>query len=163
MLQKVFFRRKTEASLVDASIRNLLGYRFRHPELLVTALTHPSHAFENSLDSNQRLEFLGDAVLSLVVAEELFRAHPKAQEGELTQRRSEIVQGVTLTRIAREMGLGHYLFLGRGEEKQGGRRTSSNLANVLESIIGAIYLDRGMEPARDFIRRQILSREGCRG
>ena len=138
------------------NISAVLGYRFRNKALLHRALTHPSFAFENNLPSNQRLEFLGDAVLSLIVAERLFRKLPEAPEGILTQRRADFVQKTTLAELGRKMALGRFLLLGKGEEKQGGRQTPSNLANVLESLIGAIYLDGGLEPARRFIEKNFF-------
>ncbi|MFH2068303.1 MAG: ribonuclease III domain-containing protein [Candidatus Omnitrophota bacterium] len=137
-------------------LEKLLGYFFKDKELLIQALTHPSFAFENNVPSNERLEFLGDAVLSLVAAERLYKLFPEASEGILTQRRAEIVQGTNLTILSQKMGLGKYLFLGKGEKKQGGHRTPSNLANVLEAIIGAIYLDGGIREGRVFIHRHFL-------
>jgi ribonuclease III len=139
-----------------AELEKILGYFFRSKELLVEALTHPSFAFENGVTSNERLEFLGDAVLSLVVAERLFKLFPEAREGMLTQRRAEFVQGTTLTVLSRNMGLGRFLRLGKGEKKQGGHKTASNLANVLEAIIGAIYLDGGIRASRGFIHRHFF-------
>ena len=137
-------------------MEKVLAYSFQNKDLLIQALTHPSFAFENGVPSNERLEFLGDAVLSLVAAERLYKLFPDASEGILTQRRAEIVQGTNLTALSQKMGLGKYLFLGKGEKKQGGHRTPSNLANVLEAIIGAIYLDSGIRESRVFIHRHFL-------
>lgn len=137
-------------------LEKVLGYSFQNKELLIQALTHPSFAFENNVPSNERLEFLGDAVLSLVAAERLYKLFPEASEGLLTRRRAEIVQGTNLTALSQKMGLGKYLFLGKGEKKQGGHRTPSNLANVLEAIIGAIYLDSGIREGRVFIHHHFL-------
>ncbi len=138
-------------------LEELHGYRFRDRELLRRALTHPSYAFEHGQPSNERLEFLGDAVLSLLVAERLYRDRPEAAEGDLTQRRAELVRGTYLAVKARDLQLGSFLGLGRGEEKQGGRRTPSNLANALEAVIGAIFLDGGLQSARQFIQRHFTA------
>lgn len=142
-----------------SELEKVLGYVFKNKGRLMEALTHPSFAFENNLPSNQRLEFLGDAVLSLVVAEELFESFPQAPEGMLTQRRADIVQGKSLTVISRRLGLGKFLRLGKGEEKQGGRKTPSNLANVLEAIIGALYLDSGIRASRVFIKQHFFGKK----
>ncbi|TDA65648.1 MAG: ribonuclease III [Clostridia bacterium] len=128
--------------------------------ILNTALTHPSYAFENRLDaveSNQRLEFLGDAVLGLVVAEFLYRRFPHRPEGELTRMRAAMVCEPTLARVARKLDLGRYLLLGRGEELSGGRERPSILADVFEAVCGAICLDVGLEAAREFILGQLSS------
>jgi ribonuclease-3 len=124
-----------------------LGYTFNRPDLLETALTHRSH----HRDHNERLEFLGDAALGLVFAEDLFRAYPQATEGELSRLRSSLVNRDTLARIARGFDLGQYLRLGTGESKNGGLDRDSNLANALEALIGAIYLDGGLERCRECV------------
>ncbi len=139
-------------------LEKALGYSFRKKDLLFMALTHPSYAFENNLPSNERLEFLGDAVLSLIVAEKLYQRCPLASEGRLSQRRAEFVQKATLTEISQRLGLGRFLLLGKGEKKQGGERTPSNLANALEAVIGAIYLDGGIRPTRSFIQRHFFKK-----
>ena len=99
------------------------------------------------------MEFLGDAILELVVSDILYRKHPQAAEGELTEKRASLVNGKKLAVIARKLSLGKFLFLGKGEDAQGGRELSSNLANALEAIIGAIFLDRGLRAAVRFIRK----------
>lgn len=135
-----------------------LGYEFRDPGLLLLALTHRSYLNENRSQSehNERLEFLGDAVLELAVTEHLFRAFPDRPEGELTAWRSSLVKGERLAAVARDLQLGENLRLSRGEERSGGRSKGYLLANAFEAVIGAIYLDGGFEPARDFIGRQLL-------
>ncbi|MCK4244487.1 MAG: ribonuclease III [Candidatus Omnitrophica bacterium] len=133
----------------------ILGYRFKRKSLLKEALTHSSFAYENNLSSNERMEFLGDAVLEMVVSNILYRRYPKAAEGELTEKRASLVNGKHLASIAKKLSLGKFLFLGKGEEAQGGRELTSNLANGLEAIIGAIFLDGGLVPARRFIKRII--------
>lgn len=124
-------------------------------ELLTVALTHRSFAFENGgLPTNERLEFLGDAVLGLVITEELFRRHPDRPEGDLAKLRSSIVNTNALAGVARELcgdGLGHHLLLGRGELNTGGADKSSILADGMESLIGAVYVEHGMETARTMV------------
>jgi ribonuclease III len=132
-----------------------LGVSFRDRSLLLAALTHPSYANEHAADptpTNERLEFLGDAALSLVVAETLYSRFPDVQEGRLTEWRAYVVQGPTLSRIARErIALGGFLRLGRGEEQTGGRERDGNLERGYEAVIGALYLDQGIEAVRVFV------------
>ena len=141
------------------SIETRLGYKFRNPLLLAEALTHPSLAYESQRPhfDNQRLEFLGDAVLQLIVTEELFRLFPDFPEGQMTKLRSRIVSRRALGRFALEMNLGDYVLLGKGEESTGGRRRVSTLADAFEALIGAIYLDAGFPPARQMILRVMQS------
>lgn len=121
-------------------------------ELMATALTHPSYAQESNLiANNQRLEFLGDAVLSFVVAEYLYNQYPQQAEGELTKIRARVVCEPALSQVAGQLNLGQYLLLGKGEEKSGGRNRPSILADAVEAVIGAVYLDQGYAAARDFI------------
>lgn len=123
-------------------------------ELLTQALTHPSYVFENvkrGLEHNQRLEFLGDAVLGLVIAEDLFQRYPDRPEGELTKMRAAIVCEPTLAKNAMELGLGQFLRLGRGEEMSGGRERPSILADAFESVTGALYLSLGLAGVRAFV------------
>lgn len=120
-----------------------LGYKFKNPALLKTALTHSSYANEFSTESNERLEFLGDAVLGLVVARLLYDNHPRASEGKLSKQRSAIVSRVNFAKFTRELRIDKHIILGKGEERTGGRDRESNLAGAFEAIIGAIYLDGG--------------------
>ena len=133
----------------------LIGASFHNIDLLRTALTHPSYANEHPDEgtaTNERLEFLGDAVLGLVVARALYLRFPGVQEGRLTEWRAQLVQGVTLSRIAADtLDLGRWLRLGRGEEITGGREREGNLERAYEAIIGALYLDSGLEVARGFV------------
>lgn len=124
-----------------------LGYFFADLGLLELALTHRSFGGKN----NERLEFLGDSILNYVIAEDLFHRFPKAKEGELSRLRASLVKGDTLAELAREFGLGDYLKLGAGELKSGGFRRDSILADAVEGIIGAIYLDAGMDVCREHI------------
>ena len=129
---------------------------FHDPSLLEQALMHSSYLNENpaaGLSSNERLEFLGDAVLGMVMAEKLYHDLPGADEGQLTAMRSGLVRGQTLAEIARSVALGDYLFMGKGEEARGGRNNESNLSGALEALIAAVYLDSGFGKARDFILR----------
>ena len=125
--------------------------------LIALALAHPSYAQEkNKINTNQRLEFLGDAVLNLVVAEYIFKRYPEKAEGELTKIRSRVVCESALDNWAHEMQLGKYLLLGKGEDKSGGRGRKSILADTVEAVIGAIYLDQGFQGAADFIKSYLI-------
>ncbi len=135
-----------------------MGVTFLDPAILLVALTHPSYANEHTEDApetNERLEFLGDAVLGLVVAEALYARYPLEAEGRLTERRAQLVMGPTLARVAGALGLGEALLLGRGEEGTGGRSRDRNLERVYEAIVGALLLDQGLEAARIFIHRTL--------
>ena len=123
-------------------------------DLVELAVIHRSYAYENGgLPTNERLEFLGDSVLGLVVTEELFRRHPDLPEGQLAKLRAAVVNARALAEVARELDIGRYLRLGRGEEASGGRDKSSILADAVEALIGAFYLDRGTEAARELVLR----------
>jgi len=136
------------------ALDRLLGVRFRDASLRETALTHRSYAFENGLDvNNERLEFLGDAVLGVVVTDMAFREFPEMPEGELAKLRAAIVNMGALAEVARDLGIGRYVRLGKGEEMSGGRDKSSILADAFEALLGAVYLDRGMTAARRLIVR----------
>ena len=140
-------------------LENAIGYRFRDISLLRNALSHSSYANErwhNSLMSNERLEFLGDSILGMVVAEYLYRNFPDRPEGELTRMRADMVCERALANVANRLGLGQHLLLGHGEERFGGRGRDSILADAVESVIAATYLDGGMEAAVAFIRKFIL-------
>ena len=142
------------------AIEAKLDYSFKNRGLLVNALTHSSYANENrgrSCESNERLEFLGDSVLGLVVADALYRRFPDMPEGRMTRMRAQLVCEESLHHVASELGLGEYMRLGRGEEHTGGRKRASILADAVEAVIAALYLDGGMETARGFIERHILS------
>lgn len=133
-----------------------LGHRFRTPEWLEQALTHPTYAYEaGGGTSNQRLEFLGDAVLSLVISRYLFESFPTWPEGQLTKVRAAVVAAPTLARRAGELGVGAVLRLGRGEARMGGRARESNLADAFEALVAAIYLDAGLDAARAFVLREL--------
>ncbi len=142
-----------------ASLETTLGHRFRDPSLAQAALTHPSYAAERpDLVSYERLEFLGDAVLGFVIADELFRRYPDAEEGRLTKHRIALVSGGTLATIARECAIDRLLLVGEGERRTGGSRKSSVLENALEALIGAVYLDGGIDAARRVIVRLFAGR-----
>src|SRR5208337_2279457 len=168
------FRIKPIEAHVESDLTELeaeLGHSFAHTELLVRALTHRSLANERAAseqafvggkikatatDDNERLEFLGDAVLGLVVAEALFLLHPEWQEGELTRVRSQLVSRQHLAEVASAIGLGSHLRLSRGEEKGGLRRKSTVLSNTMEAVLGALFLDGGLEPVTAFVRRWVM-------
>ena len=130
-------------------LRKSLGYQFNDVRLLEQALTHRSAAGEN----NERLEFLGDAVLDFVISEVVFRSHANAPEGDLSRLRSSLVKDASLAELAASLGLGEHLILGSGERKTGGHRRESILADSLEALFGAVYLDAGIKAARAVIER----------
>ncbi len=140
-------------------LETAIGYRFSNISLLQNALAHSSYANErwhNGLMSNERLEFLGDSVLGMLVADYLYRSFPDRPEGELTRMRADMVCEKTLARVAHSLNLGQHLLLGKGEEQGGGRSRDSILADAVESVIAACYLDGGMEAAIAFVEKFIL-------
>ena len=141
-------------------LEEAIGYRFHNISLLQNALTHSSYANErwhNSLRSNERMEFLGDSILGMVVADYLYRNFSDRPEGELTRMRADMVCETSLAQAAEKLALGSHLLLGHGEERFGGRTRASILADAVESVIAACYLDGGMEAAKSFIRRFLLT------
>lgn len=152
-----------------ADLEAALDYRFRDPGLLTQALTHSSQAREmdsqasgestRRAQDNEQLEFLGDSILSLVTSEELFRRFPEFSEGELSKLRAHVVSEKHLVLVARHLSLGDHLRLGRGEEKSGGRAKTALLADAVEAVLAAIYLDGGLEQARKFVLREVLAPE----
>jgi len=152
-------------SLEVETLEQALGHEFASPRLLQQALTHSSQAREleaqrsggvERAEDNEQLEFLGDAVLSLVTTEELFRRFPQFSEGQLSKLRAHLVSKNHLIHIAERLQLGKYLRLGRGEEKSGGRGKAALLVDALEAVLGAVYLDAGLEPTRAIILKQIV-------
>ncbi|WP_158748286.1 ribonuclease III [Acidobacterium sp. S8] len=147
-------------------LERALGHKFEREHLLVQALTHSSLAHEHHLseiagdeappEDNEQLEFLGDAVIGLLVAESLFKRFPELSEGELTRLRSALVSRKHLGQVGARLKLGKYLLLGKGEERSGGRKKSALLANGIEAVIAALYLDAGLEIARAFVEREVL-------
>lgn len=164
-LRRRLWRRPATVSSTEPEINKQeelerkLGYRFDDVHLLRQALTHRSHVHVTGMDrleSNERLEFLGDAVLGLLVNEFLYEEFEGKEEGDLTKIKSLLVCGATLARVGDRFGLGQHLFLSRSEAGTGGRKRESILADATEALIGAIYLDGGLEKAREFISRSIL-------
>lgn len=145
-----------------AALQQRLGYQFRDENLLRVALTHPSVAHESGKEAehNQRLEFLGDAVLGLVLTQKLYEQFPGYDEGPLTQARAQLVNHKSLTEQAQALHLGAHLVLSRGEEMHGGRERPSSLADAFEAVIGAIFLDGGFDAARKFILHEFNSAFG---
>ena len=138
------------------SLETELGIYFERKDLLRQALIHSSYLNENpgaSIQSNERLEFLGDSIIGAVVAHDLYQRYPKWTEGELTIARSALVNGETLADVAESLKLGRYLNVGKGEDTGGGRERPTNLEAVLEALVGALFLDRGYDAARDFVLR----------
>ncbi|MBQ6469449.1 MAG: ribonuclease III [Lachnospiraceae bacterium] len=141
-------------------LEEIIGYHFRSPSILTQALTHTSYANEHRAEGaahNERIEFLGDAVLEICSSEYLYRTYPEKPEGELTRMRASMVCEPTLALCAKEFGLPAFLRLGRGEELGGGRERDSIVSDALEALIGAIYLDGGFEAARAFVSARILN------
>ncbi|MBQ2900985.1 MAG: ribonuclease III [Agathobacter sp.] len=137
-----------------------IGYTFKNEHLLKQALTHSSYANEKhlkKLSDNERLEFLGDAVLEVISSEFLFQNYPKLTEGQLTKLRASIVCEPTLATCTEEIHLGDYLFLGKGEDHTGGRERKSVLSDAMEAVIGAIYLDGGFASAKEFVLKYIMT------
>jgi ribonuclease III len=152
------------------ALETALGHHFRRRAVIEQAVTHSSQAREQEsqqatadnkykVSDNEQLEFLGDAVLSLVTSEELFQRFPNFREGELSKLRAHLVSERHLIQVAQQLELGHYLRLGRGEEKSGGRGKTALLVDALEAILAAIYLDGGLEAARAFVLREIVAPE----
>ena len=138
----------------SVALGRALRVRFRDRELAETSLTHRSFAFENGLTvTNERLEFLGDAVLGLVITDLAFRQFPDLSEGELAKLRAATVNMTSLAEVSRELGLGELVLLGRGEEMSGGREKASILADAMEAVLGAVYIDRGLSTTRKLIER----------
>ena len=140
-------------------LEKAIGYQFRNITLLQNALSHSSYANErwhDSLKSNERLEFLGDSVLGMLVADHLYRTFPNRPEGELTRMRADMVCEKTLAKVANRLDLGRHLMLGKGEETGGGRNRDSILADAVESVLAACYLDGGMDAAVQFVQKFIL-------
>lgn len=135
-------------------LESRIGYSFKKQELLIRALTHPSYRHERQEETdNQRLEFLGDSVLNLITAEYLFEKHPDSQEGDLSKLRSQLTHNETLAKIGAELELGAFMHFGKGEDERGGRDRPSNLADAVEAVIGAVYIDSGIIAARKIFRK----------
>ena len=143
------------------TLETKLGYQFQNPKLLDHALTHSSYANEHhlgSISSNERLEFLGDSVLGMIVADHLYRTFPDLPEGDLTRIRANLVCEGSLVLVAQELDLGRYLKLGKGENACGGRSRPSILADAVEAVLAAVFLDGGLAHDRDIIQRFLLDR-----
>jgi len=138
-----------------------LGFKFKNKDLLTQAFTHRSYINENpkfNLDHNERLEFLGDAVIELIVTDHLYRGFPEKPEGELTNWRAALVNAKMLMSVAEELGYNDYLLLSRGESKEMGKARAYILANTFEAVVGALYLDSGYEPAEKFIEKYLMTK-----
>jgi ribonuclease-3 len=139
-------------------LEKILGYQFENPELLNKALTHKSYATEVSCSEfNERMEFLGDSILSAVTADFLYHKYPDQDEGKLSQLKSQIVSGLNLSKWARDLKLGNFIYISKGEEANGGRQRESILSNTLEAVIAALYLDAGFPVAKEFILKYLVS------
>lgn len=136
-----------------AALENAIGYTFKDKSLLLEALTHPSHS---GVENYERLEFLGDAVLELCTSLQLYGAYPAAKEGELTKRRAAMVCSLSLMRSAQKINLGEYILMGRGEEATDGRKKRSVLENAMEALLGAVFLDGGLDAARSATRKLVM-------
>lgn len=168
MIKDLFHRLSPQRLVADSNVsidldalEKVIQYRFRDKDLLVHAMKHKSYlSVSNEADhaSNERLELLGDAVLELITTEHLIKQFPTENEGELSQKRSVLVSRSVLGKLTRNLELGDFLLLNKGEEKTGGRSRPSNLANLFEAIVGAIYLDGGYQPAHQFVHHFLLSK-----
>lgn len=138
-------------------LEDIINYRFNDISLLHIALTHSSYANEHGIESNERLEFLGDSVLGLTISDYLFRKYPHLSEGELTKMRSNIVSEYSLALVAKDITLGEYLMLGKGEEMTGGRKRTSILADGVEAIIGAVYIDSNFYSSMEVVLHLLQS------
>ena len=138
-----------------------LNYKFKDKSLLLNAITHKTYAFEakSPLVYNERLEFLGDSILNFIISEVLYKKNEYFSEGELTRHRSIFVNNIFLADIAKKLGIGKYLLLGKGEKQQNGNNNPTNLANALEAIIGAIYLDSNLDIVRNIILDNIINKK----
>ena len=159
-LKQLFSNKNKQAEKkLNDQFYNKLGYRFKNPGLLIEALTHRSYIRSNGSDipSNERLEFLGDSILGLLVAEYLFKTCPGDAEGDMTKTKAMLVNENTLSKAGQNCGLNQFIFLSDDEEKSGGRQRSSIVSDAMEATIGAIYLDGGLRAARIFILRTIIT------
>ncbi|MDG6229667.1 MAG: ribonuclease III domain-containing protein [Candidatus Thermoplasmatota archaeon] len=140
------------------SLEKKIGYHFNNTSLLKTALTHKTYAFEamEPIEYNERLEFLGDSILNLIIAEKLYKTNAYYAEGELTRRRAQLVNNKRLAEKGIKLGIGKYLYLGKGEEQQNGRDNPTNLANAVEALLGAIYLDSDLLRVSEIIFKHIV-------
>lgn len=152
-----FRKERTAFDTAMDPLEERIGYQFNEPQLMAESLTHPSLAYESRKPhfDNQRLEYLGDAVIQLVLTHELFRRYPKFSEGKLTKLRSQLVSREALCNFSNVIDLGAHLRLGKGEEANGGRERPSNLADAFEALAGAIYLDSGIESVKTFLFRNL--------
>jgi ribonuclease-3 len=141
-----------------SKLEGKIKYNFKNKELLKNALTHKTYAFEakTPIEYNERLEYLGDSILGFLVAEQLYKTNKYFSEGELTRRRSQLVNNAFLAEKAKELSLGDYISLGKGETIQKGSRNPTNLANALEALIGAVYLDSNLKTVRKFVMQNIF-------
>lgn len=167
MISKVFqrignlFNNKEILPLDIKAVERVIGYGFRDKQLLLKAFKHRSYLSltqEQDYESNERLEFLGDAVLDIIITEHLFHHFEKEREGALSQKKSILVSRQVLGRLAEDIGLGKFILINKGEEKTGGRTRLSNLANLFEAILGAIYLDGGISPVKKFVDSFLIGR-----
>jgi ribonuclease-3 len=154
-------KRSDDFKIDTEALQKVIGYQFKNHELLIQAVSHRSYYIdsEKQLYSNERLEFLGDAVLELIVTEFLYNTFKQENEGYLSQKKAILVSRKVLGKISQELGLGAFLILNKGEEKTGGRTRLSNLANLFEALLGAIYLDSGYQAAREFVNNLLLGRQ----
>ena len=159
-LKKLFLKPKAESDDVDlGEVQELIGYHFRDESRLLLSLTHRSfsHATRNDHPANERLEFLGDSVLGMVVSHLLFNDHPDLREGELTRIKALLVNETTLATIGRQIGLNNHIRLSPDEDRSGGRDRASIISDTFEAVIAAVYLDGGIDAARDVIYRLIYT------
>jgi len=160
-LKKIFSKNSVVEQINVDKVEQIIGYKFDDPSHLILALTHRSFSSTNvDVDeSNERMEFLGDSVLGLVIAHQLYQDHPEWREGELTKVKALLVNETTLSEIGKEIGLNEHIFLSSDEDKAGGSERPSIVSDALESVIAAVYFDGGLAAARKFVLKQIYSRK----
>ncbi len=161
-LKHIFVSKKSPAPRINLNqVQQIIGYRFNDQSLLTLALMHRSYVSASSEtdESNERMEFVGDSVLGLIIAHQLFNDHPHWHEGELTKVKALLVNETTLAEIGKEIGLNQHIFLSSEEDKAGGSERPSIVSDAVESVIAAIYLDGGLEAAKTFVLEQIYSRK----
>lgn len=161
-VKSIFAPRTIPERKVDlAKVQSIIGYRFNDLSLLALALTHRSYTNNSELvnESNERMEFLGDSVLGLIIAEQLFADHPDWHEGDLTKMKALLVNEITLAEVGKEIGLNQHIYLSSEEDKSGGAERPSIVSDAMESVMAAIYLDGGINAAKKFILKNIYSRK----
>ncbi|MBP5204504.1 ribonuclease III [bacterium] len=160
-IRRKIMRKKPQPIIDYDDLEKRIGVKFTNRDLLKTALTHRSYINENreqNIENNERLEFLGDAVLELIISDHIYKKYPEKHEGELTSIRSALVRTESIAEESKKMGIGQYLLLSKGEEESGGKDKEYIIADLYEAVLGAIYLDKDYETAKEYVTRTILKK-----